>query len=161
MLAYSSHYRWVSLCPIWKWRTSWQVRKAGQSRFAWCRGQTQEASLVPMQFKNWLFLSQSTPRPHCGRENREREVGFLYTTVRFLSSNIQAQTQATGQPQRAGTDHINSSPKPSFPLWRLPWHEQFLIWHIYFSVIWIAREFWALQTHTANKQKYLSGGREG
>ena len=123
VLTYSSHYRWVSLCSIWEWQASWQVRKAGQSRFAWCRGQTREASLVPVQFKNWLFLSQSTPRPLCGRENRGREVGFLSTTVRFLSSNIQAQKQATSQPQRAGTDHINSSPKPSFPLWRPLWHK--------------------------------------
>lgn len=92
--------------------------EAGQSRFAWCRGQTQEASLVPMQFK----AGYSSPRVYQGPavgERTEEGSGFpLYysqISVKQYSGSNTGHRPAT----RAGTDHINSSSQPSFPLWRL------------------------------------------
>lgn len=107
-----------------------------------------EASLVPMQFKNWLFLSQSIPRPCCGREDRVKGKWFPSTTVRFRSSNIQAQTQATGCATKSWDrpHQFQLTAKPPFVEAALT-RMQFLIWHIYFQCNLNSKGVLALQTH--------------
>ena len=84
------------------------MRKAGQSRFAWCRGQTQEASLVPMQFKNWLFLS----RVHQGPAVGERTEKGKWVSSLLQSGFCQAIFRLKHRPQ---VSHKELGPITSVP----------------------------------------------
>lgn len=108
VLPYSSHYRWVSLCSIWEWQASWQVRKAGQSRFAWCRGRTREASLVPVQFKT----GYSSPRVRQGPSVGERTEEGKWVSSLLQAGFCQAIFRLKNRPQAS---HKELGPITSIP----------------------------------------------